>query len=75
VHHFKKVNFILAVLLCRSLMGIAQPKVVENNNAFALDFFMQWQKQTNKNIVISPFSISAALSMAYPGARGTPPAN
>ena len=59
---------LLAVLLCQSTTAIAQPEA-ESNNAFALKFFMQWQKQTDKNIVVSPFSISAALSMAYPGAR------
>jgi serine protease inhibitor len=58
----------LAVWLCQSVAAIAQPNVVENNNAFALKFFMQWQKQTDKNIVVSPFSISTALSLAYPGA-------
>jgi serine protease inhibitor len=60
---------LLAALLCQYMAGIAQPEVVENNNAFALEFYLQWQKQTDKNIVISPFSISAALAMVYPGAR------
>jgi serpin B len=58
----------LAVWLCQSVVAIAQPNVVENNNAFALKFFMQWQKQADKNIVVSPFTISAALGLAYPGA-------
>jgi serpin B len=66
---FKNLTFIVAVWLCQSVPAVAQPNVVENNNAFALKFFMQWQKQTDKNIVVSPFSISSALSLAYPGAR------
>jgi serpin B len=56
-------------LLCQSVAAVAQPKVAENSNAFAIRFFMQWQKETDRNIVVSPLSISAALSMAYQGAR------
>jgi serine protease inhibitor len=66
---FKKMIFVLVGLLNLSIPAIAQTGIVENNNAFALNFYKQWRSQTDKNIVLSPFSISAALGMVYPGAR------
>jgi serine protease inhibitor len=53
------------------MVAMAQPAIVDRNNAFALDFYLQWRKSTDKNIVFSPFSMSAALGMVYPGARNT----
>lgn len=42
------------------------------NQQFAFDIFKQINKEEeNKNIFISPLSISTALSMAYQGAEGT----
>jgi serpin B len=69
MHHLKNVSFMLAGLMCQCFAAIAQLGIAENNNAFAVEFFLQWCKQTDKNIVISPFSISATLGMTYPGAR------
>jgi serpin B len=59
----------LAALFCHCNAVVAQSKVVEQNNAFALDFYARWSKQADKNIVISPFSMSAAVGMIYPGAK------
>jgi serine protease inhibitor len=45
--------------------------VVDANTRFSFKLFNQiYQQQENQNIVISPASISAALSMTYNGAKG-----
>lgn len=41
------------------------------NNQFAFDLFKEISSSHDKNLVISPFSISAALAMTYAGANGT----
>jgi serpin B len=43
--------------------------VVNANNQFALDLYLQLKKSTG-NIFFSPYSISTALAMTYEGARG-----
>jgi serine protease inhibitor len=67
--YFKNFLFFLAVMLCLPFAATAQPEITQGNNAFALDFYSQWNKHADKNIVLSPFSISAAIGMTYPGAR------
>jgi serpin B len=44
-------------------------KVVQGNNAFALDLYHRL-RQEDGNLFYSPYSISTALAMAYAGARG-----
>lgn len=45
--------------------------VIDANTRFSFKLFNQiYQQQENQNIVISPASISAALSMTYNGAKG-----
>jgi serpin B len=65
----KNLNFMLVVMLCQSMAATAQPKTTDANNVFSLEFYLQWNKQTDKNIVLSPFGISSAIGMIYPGAR------
>ncbi len=43
--------------------------IVNANNEFAFDFYSNIKKQ-GENIFFSPYSLSAALSMTYEGARG-----
>ncbi|MFP4027749.1 MAG: serpin family protein [Candidatus Brocadiia bacterium] len=47
--------------------------IADSNNAFAFDLFRQLspgEPEKQRNIFFSPFSISAALTMTYAGARG-----
>ncbi len=44
--------------------------VEQRNNYFAFDIFNKINTGEEKNIVISPFSISTAMAMTYAGARG-----
>ena len=44
--------------------------VVNANNKFAFDLYSELNKSENGNIFYSPYSISAALSMTYEGAKG-----
>ena len=46
-----------------------QAKVVEGNNAFAVDLYGQLRKQDG-NLFFSPVGVSTALAMTYAGARG-----
>lgn len=45
------------------------PELVAGNNAFVLDLYAQLSDEPG-NLLLSPFSVSAALAMAYGGARG-----
>lgn len=45
-------------------------KLVKGNNKFALDLYENLASDSDKNVFFSPWSISAALSMTYEGARG-----
>jgi serpin B len=47
-------------------------RVVAGNNRFALDIYrsLSGESGADKNLLVSPFSISAALAMTYAGARG-----
>ncbi|OQW94474.1 MAG: hypothetical protein BWK79_05820 [Beggiatoa sp. IS2] len=44
--------------------------VANSINAFATDLYAQLETSTQGNLVISPYSISSALSMTYAGAKG-----
>jgi serpin B len=44
-------------------------KLVDGNNAFALDMYNTLRSE-NGNLILSPYSISLALAMTYAGARG-----
>jgi serpin B len=48
---------------------LATNDIVKANNAFAMDLYSQLAKHPG-NLVVSPFSIDTALTMAYAGARG-----
>ena len=45
-------------------------EVVKANNQFAINLYSQINKESNKNIFFSPWSISVAVAMTYEGARG-----
>lgn len=46
-------------------------KTVANSiNTFATDLYAQLEKDTQGNLVVSPYSIASALSMTYAGAKG-----
>ncbi len=44
------------------------PAIVKSNNQFALDMYGQLRR-TPGNVFFSPYSVSTALSMLYPGSR------
>ncbi len=52
-----------------SASGDGIKKLVDGNNAFALDMYNTLRSQ-NGNLILSPYSISLALAMTYAGARG-----
>jgi len=71
---------VLAVLLTTAACGsqpvyesaIIDNSVVDGNNKFAIDIFKALNvEDADKNIFISPMSISSALAMAYNGAEGS----
>ena len=44
--------------------------LAEGNNAFALDLYKKLAGAKPGNLIVSPFSVTSALGMAYAGARG-----
>ncbi len=46
-------------------------KVVQSNNSFAFDLFHNAASDQDSNTLLSPYSISNALTMVAAGARGT----
>lgn len=48
----------------------AEQTASQSINAFGMDLYAQLQSTQGGNLVDSPFSIAAALAMAYAGARG-----
>ena len=44
--------------------------LAEGNNAFALDLYKKLAEAKPGNLIVSPFSVTSALGMAYAGARG-----
>ncbi|MDD4962041.1 MAG: serpin family protein, partial [Candidatus Marinimicrobia bacterium] len=77
-----KSIFTLALVLLAGFWSCSGPEaeaeitaleksVMERENAFAWQIFPALNAlQEDENILISPFSISTALSMTYNGARG-----
>lgn len=55
----------------RAALSADALSVAAGNNQFALDIYRQITASTDqKNVLVSPFSISTALAMTYAGARG-----
>lgn len=56
----------------RATLSADTVSLVAGNNRFALDMSrsLSTGKNADKNVFVSPFSISAALAMTYAGARG-----
>jgi len=67
------MRLLVLILLTAFLSNLnAQPySIVEGNTAFALDFYKALSAQGPGNVFVSPFSLSCALAMTYPGARDT----
>ncbi len=66
---------VFSVLMSGSALAEPDPDVtavVRGNNEFALDMFRSIGSETpyGENVLISPYSISSALALAYVGARG-----
>ena len=53
-------------------LDLKSKTIIEADNAFAFDIFREILKseEDNKNLMISPLSISLALAMTYNGADG-----
>jgi serpin B len=66
------LSFLCAVGLVLPLPAGSPPEVqavVATNNQFALDLYNQVRSR-HENVILSPYSVSKALAMAYAGARG-----
>jgi serpin B len=64
---------LVIALLCGGILpALAQdppPELAAGNNAFAFDLYRAVRGEGD-NLIVSPYSISAALAMTYAGARG-----
>jgi serpin B len=60
---------ILSVQPLKAEPASAVNQIAKANNAFAIDLYKNLAKEPG-NLVVSPFSVDTALTMAYAGARG-----
>ena len=44
--------------------------VTQASNNFSRDLYKELRKENRKNLIVSPFSLSTALAMITPGAKG-----
>ena len=70
------IMIIVTLTSCNTTVSFDKSKIdsdfIVKNNDFAFDVFKSINKEDiDKNIFISPFSISTALSMTYQGAEGS----
>jgi serpin B len=68
-----KISLILSIviLMNSNVNAQSQSPLVSGINEFTFDFYQASIKKTDGNVLISPLSISMALSMIYPGAENT----
>jgi serine protease inhibitor len=63
-----------AAVACNSIHPVADPTdvstVVEGQNAFGTDLYINLSKSHSGNLFFSPYSISSTLAMMHSGARG-----
>jgi serpin B len=57
------------LLVGESTRGVTLESLVQRNNQFALEFYKQLGDSSG-NVILSPFSVSAVMTMAYAGAAG-----
>ncbi|WP_299453976.1 serpin family protein [uncultured Microscilla sp.] len=64
---------LLLSLLCVGLQAqsLRKTPTVKGNNQFAIKLYNQLNSDPQKNVFVSPYSISSALAMTYAGAKGT----
>ncbi|PIP11886.1 MAG: proteinase inhibitor I4 serpin, partial [bacterium (Candidatus Stahlbacteria) CG23_combo_of_CG06-09_8_20_14_all_40_9] len=83
---YKILNFSLVLLLCIGLtqctenpvspisreLTLAEKQLVKSDNKFGFKLFKEIIKEEkDKNVFISPLSVSMALGMTYNGANGS----
>ena len=44
--------------------------VTQASNKFSKELYKELRKENSKNLIVSPFSLSTALAMITPGAKG-----
>jgi serpin B len=66
--------FALLIFLYTLQVSFAQEEYIEStitrNNTYAFKYFSMLNSQSNENLVISPFTASSAMAMAYIGSEG-----
>jgi serpin B len=58
------------LLLSSKVFGQQHSTVIFNSNSFTLDFYAELAAGQQGNIFLSPFSVSTAMAMIYPGSAG-----
>lgn len=67
----RTIRITIGLLLLSAIIVKAQRvNIVQANQQFALDFYKQISANEKGNIFFSPISLSAAMSMAFAGAKG-----
>jgi serpin B len=66
----KTLTGVVCLLLLLITIGKAQDLENSNNNRFAIGFFKQVSVSEKGNVFFSPYSLSAAMCMAYAGSKG-----
>lgn len=69
---YRTVLLLIIFISCHTVNAqISQSNsTVQGNNQFAIDLYKKLSNDSQKNIFMSPYSISSALAMTYAGAQG-----
>jgi serine protease inhibitor len=62
-------RMLLLINIVLQTLSLSAQSEGQHHNKFTINFYQEWSKTSEENIVMSPFSIYTTLGMVYPGAH------